>query len=201
MTLDTTSVWGMWANTGNVDPVLARMLHMLRHHWGSAVDDVRALAPLDEVVASTNGDNALSRRRALFVIDRGLRRDLPRLLRAAPHAEGATTFAAADRLEQLAPLADARSAGAAIHVTFDLERHMDGVDQRMIGVAWEVARHAEGALLQDRLFQLGTAAVYIGQMFAVRRNDLTELGSHWQPARDLARDLAITLVHETAQLQ
>lgn len=199
MSLDTTSVWGMWANTGNVDPVLARMLHMLRHHWGSAIDDVGALAALDAVVAGTNGDNALSRRRALFVIDRGLRRDLPRLLRAAPHAEGTATFAAADRLEQLAPLESARAAGSAIHLTFDLERRIDGVDQRVIGVAWEAARHAEGALLQDRLFQLGTAAVYICRMFAVHRNDLTGLGSHWQPARDLARDLAITLVHEAAQ--
>jgi hypothetical protein len=33
MSRDTTSsataVWGMWANTGDVDPVLARMLHLL----------------------------------------------------------------------------------------------------------------------------------------------------------------------------
>ena len=70
-------VWGMWSNTGGVDPVLARMLHFLRHHWGSDPEDARVLSVLDAVVAGTRVVDALSRRRALFVVDRALRQDLP----------------------------------------------------------------------------------------------------------------------------
>ncbi len=70
--------WGLWANTGDVDPVLARMLHLLRYHWGSDPNAARALSELDAVVAGTRADDALSRRCALLVVDRGLRRDLPR---------------------------------------------------------------------------------------------------------------------------
>ena len=191
-----TSAWGMWADTGDVDPVLARMLHLLRHHWGSDPDDARTFLELDAVVAGTRVDDVLSRRRALLVVDRALRRDLPLLLRASP-LEGlsASAFAAAS-LEQLAPLEDSRSAGLALGLTFDLEYRVYGVDRRMMRAAWEVARHTESALLADRIYQLGSAAVSACEMFVLRSDDLTELGCHWKTARSLARQLAFASIHE-----
>lgn len=201
MSRDTTSTaWGMWADTGSVDPVLARMLYLLRHHWGSDPGDARALSELETIVDGTRGDDALSRRRALLVVDRAIRRDVPRLLRAAPRAGSSATFAAADGLEQLAPLEDARSVGCAVGLTFDLGRQVAGVDRRMMRVAWEAARHAELALVADRIYQLGSAAVSVCEMFALRRDDLAELGSHWATARDLSRSLALSIIHEAALL-
>jgi hypothetical protein len=197
----TPAVWGMWEGTGDVDPVLARMLHLLRHHWGAEPDDVGALSELDEVVAGTRGNDALSRRRALYVVDRALRRDLPQLLRSAPRGEGSANLAAANSLEQLAPLESTRSMGCAVTLTFNLEQRVDGVDRRMMHAAWEVARHGESALLADRIYQLGSAAVSACEMFVMRRNDLAELGYHWTPARDLARSLAFTIIHETGCLR
>lgn len=190
-----TAVWGMWADTGDVDPVLARMLYLLRHHWGSNPDDARTFLELDAVVAGTRVDDVLSRRRALLVVDRALRRDLPLLLRAAPRGEGSATLVAADSLEQLAPLEDARSAGLALGLTFNLGRRVDGVDRRMMHVAWEAARHAESALLADRVYQLGSAAVSVCKMFVLRRDDLTELGGYWTTARSLAWQLAFASIH------
>lgn len=192
------AVWGMWADTGDVDPVLARMLHLLRHHWGSNPDDARGLSELDAVVAGTRDDDARSRRRALFVVDRALRRDLPLLLRDAPRGGGSVTLAAADNLEQLAPLEDAQSAGRAVELTFDLGRRVNGVNRRMMHVAWEAARHAELALFADRLYQLGSAAVSSCEMVVLRRNDLAEPGGHWMAARDLARQRAFAIIHEAA---
>jgi hypothetical protein len=200
---DDPTMWGMWADTGDVDPVLARMLHLLRCRWRANPEDAHELSGLDAIVASSRGDNELSRRRALFVVDRALRRDLPRLLRAAPRGgEGSSPCAgAADRLEQLAPLESSQSMGCAVTLTFDLERRVDEVDGRMIRGAWEVARHAELALLAGRIYQLGSAAVSVCEMFVLRRDDLTELGHHWAPARDLARSLAFAIIHEAAAIK
>lgn len=189
----------MWKDTGDVDPVLARMLHLLRHHWAADADNAHALSKLDVVVAGTRNDDALSRRRALFVVDRALRRDLPQLLRAAPRGEGSATLAAADSLEQLAPLEDARSVGFMVGLTFDLGRRSNGVDRRMMRGAWTTARHAEQALFADRLYQLGSAAVSACEMFIRHRDDLAELGSHWAPVRHLARRFAFAIVHAASR--
>src|SRR4029077_125804 len=185
----------MWSDTKDVDPVLARSLYLLRHHWGSDSDASRSFLELDAVVAGTRVDDALSLRRALFIVDRALRRDLPLLLRSAPRGKGSAAFMAADSLEQLAPLEDARSMGLGLSLTFNLVRRVDGVDGRMIHVAGEAVRHA---FLADRIYQLGSAAVSACEMFVVRYDDLAELGSHWTTARSLARQLAFANIHETA---
>ena len=58
----------LWADTGDVDPVLARVVHLLHHHWDDGDDPscARMLAELDLVIAGTIGDDALSRQRALL---------------------------------------------------------------------------------------------------------------------------------------
>jgi len=190
----------MWANTGDVDPVLARMLHMLRHNWASNPDDGPLFLELGAVVAGTRVDAVLSQRRALYVIDRGIRQDLPLLLRAAPREGVSSNFVAAECLEQLRPLEDARSAGLALSLTFDLESRVleNRVEQRMMRVAWEATRHAELALFADRIYQLGSAAVNVCEMFVLYRGDLAELGCSWAPARDLARRLAFARIREAA---
>jgi hypothetical protein len=201
MSRDANAVWGMWASTGDVDPVLARMLFLLRHHWGSNPDDAGMFLELDTIVVGTRVDDALSRCRALFIVDRAIRRDLPRLLRAAPREEGSVTCVAANSLEQLAPLEGARSAGLALSLTFNLGCRIDGVDGRLIRAAWEISRHAESALLADRIYQLGSAAVRVCEMFVLRHDDLTELGVHWTTARALARQLAFAIIYEAALQQ
>jgi hypothetical protein len=195
------AVWGMWENTGNIDPVLARMLHLLRHHWGSDPDDARSLSELDHVVANSRDDDTLSRRRALFVVDRALRRDLPRLLRSASREENSATLAAANNLEQLAALENTRSAGCAVGLTFNLERQVNEADRRMLRAAWQTARHTEMALATNRIYQLGSAAVSACEMFVLRRDDLAELGCPWMTAGDLARRLAFTIIYEALRLQ
>jgi hypothetical protein len=191
----------MWADTGDVDPVLSRMLHLLRHHWESDPDDACTLSELSGVVAGTRGDDALSRRRALYVVDRALRRDLPQLLRTGPRERSSATLAAAASLEQLTALEDSRAAGCAVSLTFNLGRRADGVDRRMIEVSWEAARHAENALFEHRTYKLSSAAVSACRMFVVRRADLAELGSRWTTARELARRLACAIIHEAAHQQ
>lgn len=193
-----TAVWEMWADTGDVDPVLARMLHLLRQHWGSDPDDARSLSGLASVVANSRVDDTLSRQRALFVVDRAIRRDLPRLLRSAPRGGGAATLTAADSLEQLPALWGARSAGCAVSLTFSLGQRVNEVDRRMLRAAWQMARHTELALVTDRIYQLGSAAVSACEMFVLCRDDLAELGCPWMTAGDLARSLALSIIYEAA---
>lgn len=107
-------------------------------------------------------------------------------------------MAAANRLENLAPLEDSRSAGHAVGLTFDLDRHVDGVDHHIMRAAWNAARHVEQAFVMDRIYQFGSAAVSACEMFIWRRDDLSELGD-WTAARDLARSLAIAAISEAAR--
>lgn len=199
----TRAAFGLWADTdtGDVDPVLARMLHLLRHHWGSDPDDACLLSNLESVIAHSRADNALSRRRALFVVDRALRRDLPRLLRSASRGEISAALVAANSLEQLAALENTRSAGCAVGLTFNLESQVNEADRRVLRAAWQTARYTELALATNQIYQLGSAAVSACEMFVLRRDDLAELGCPWMTAGDLARRLAFTIIYEALRLQ
>ena len=188
----------LWADTGDVDPVLARVVHLLHHHWDDGDDPscARMLAELDLVIAGTIGDDALSRQRALFVINRVLRQDLPRLLRAVPQSRS-MACEAASCLERLAPVENSSSARGVVGLTFVFERQLVGVARRMMVAVWEAARHTETALVACRNYQLGTAAVAACGVFVECRR-AAELGPDWVPAGDLARDLAVSLVRGAA---
>jgi hypothetical protein len=192
-----TAEWVMETDTNNVDPVLARMLHLLQYHWGSDPDDARSLSELNRILANSRDDDTLSRRRALFVVNRALRRDLPRLLRSTSRGESSAALSAANSLEQLAALENTRSASAAVDLTFNLGQQVNKADRRMLRAAWQTARHAELALATNRIYQLGSAAVNACEIFVLRRDDLAELGCPWMTAGDLARRLAFAIVYET----
>src|SRR4029079_12960477 len=98
-----------------------------------------------------------------------LRRDLPRLLRAASREENSVALTAADNLEQLAAVENTRAAGYAVNLTFHLERRVNKVDRRMLRAAWQTARHAELALTTNRIYQLCSAAVSACEIFVIRR--------------------------------
>lgn len=199
----------MWPSTGNVDPVIDQMICLLQYHWGDDPDHAIALSDLDAIADGSRVDDDLSWHRAMLVVDRAIRRDLPRLLRSVTQRDH-TAIAAAEKLEQLAPLTDASAVGNAMSLTFHLDHIPRGArpadhhplslrDRRMVGAAWYAARHAEQAISTGRIYQLGSAAVGACDMFILRSRDLADLadlGGEWAAARELAHHLAFELIRE-----
>ena len=148
---------------------------------------------MDPVVSGTNADDAASRLRSLYIVDRFIRRDLPAFLCIHPRlAELRPITEARIDFENLPVLADSRAAGLAVSATFRAGQGTTGSVHRAIHSAWVAACHVENGLVANRTYQLGSAGVYAFTGFIMLRDD------SWVVRNDAAKELAIALLRETA---
>ena len=190
--------WKFWfgISTGDVDPVLARVLHLIRYRWPAHV--VSGLE-LDSAASGTLVDEATCRLRSLSLVDGVIRRALPVLLRSVD------LRGAASSLESLPAIVDAHSAGVALERLFDFEqgvrdgaiRNADGAIRNAVHAAWYAARHLETGLCADRTHQIAGAAV---NAFDALFDALSPPIVAQHGGRDPAIDLAAGLFREAALL-
>ncbi len=191
--MTSTWLWKSWFGTptGDVDPVLARVLHLIRSRWPAHV--VFGLE-LDSVASGTLVDEVTCRLRSLLLVDGVIRRVLPVLLCSADLRDAAFS------LEGLPAIVDARSAGVALERLFDLEQGIQGSGaiRNAVHAAWYAARQLEIGFCADRTHQIAGAAVNAFDALFDALSSSRVIVRHGE--RDPAIDLAAGLFREAALL-